>query len=180
MRRPWYRFVASSGRAHLAVFAISVLFVAGIPSASASDPDRPRAVLDGQEIPLGTVVDHHCHDRDLPTIRCFDDPADLAEDIGVAARDARGARLLGVAYVTFVEHEDYGGTAFVAYNPMADLGPYGWNDTISSFKSLNGQRSRFFSDANYGTPSWRWAAGAWVPNVGSAANDVISSLQNVP
>lgn len=177
MRRLQATSVTSGRRARTTALAVSALLLLGIASTAASDPDEPRAVLDGRAIPLATVIDHYCHDRDRPTIRCFDDPADLDRDLEVAPREVQR---LSVAYVRFFEHADYGGTSFVAYDAMADLGPYGWNDTISSFKSLNGQRPRFFSDADYGTPSWRWAAGAWVPNVGTAANDVISSLQNAP
>lgn len=142
----------------------------------ASDGARAQAVLGGERVPLVDVAQYHCHDRDLPLIRCFlrqverDD--DLAQGFGVA--------LLGDPYVTFYRDVDYGGTSYTALSPIPSLGSLGWNDLISSFKSLNGGRPHWYRDANYGTPDWRWSAGAWVPNVGSGANDAISSVENDP
>ena len=134
-------------------------------------------VLGDRELGPTRVVDFHCHDRDFPTIACF---ATLDErDDDLMSRENRLARFAD-PYVTFFQDAGYAGSSYTAYNPISDLGVFGWNDTITSFKSLNGKRPRLYTDAGYGTPSWRWAAGAWVSNVGGAANDATSSIKNDP
>jgi hypothetical protein len=87
---------------------------------------------------------------------------------------------LATYYVTFYEHASYGGASYTASQPISDLTAWGWNDHVTSFKSLNGQRPKWWENAGYSPPTWQWAAGAWVSNVGSAANDRFSSVANVP
>jgi hypothetical protein len=84
------------------------------------------------------------------------------------------------SYVAFWEHANYGGYSFTASQSIADLRSYGWNDAITSFKSFSGQRPKWWEHVNYGTPSWQWATGAWVANVGEGANDTFSSVKNAP
>ena len=83
-------------------------------------------------------------------------------------------------YVTFYQHASYGGSSLTASQPIDNLGVYGWNDAISSFKSLYSQRPKWWAHADYGIPSWHWPAGAEVSNVGSGANDTFSAVRNVP
>ncbi len=177
MGRVSLRSVTSIRPGLCALGITACLLALGAASALAAEPEDLQAVLGDDSIPLTQVVSHHCHDRDLPVIRCFETAEERDDDLEVGGRHAR---LAVVAYVLLFIDENYGGVSFTAHNPMPNLGTVGWNDKITSFKSLNGQRPRFYSDANYGTPSWRWAAGAWVSNVGSSANDVISSLRNDP
>lgn len=144
---------------------------------TAAQESRPRAVLDAEGIPLDDVRRYHCHDRDYPVIRCFRDEAGRDAD---TARALGRVELLSDPYVTFYKDVGYGGGSYSAYGPLTNLGIFGWADVISSFKSLNNGRPHWYRDSNYGTPDWRWAAGAWVTNVGSAANDTFSSVENDP
>lgn len=146
-------------------------------TASSGDLDATRAVLDRRSLPLSEVSRHHCHDRDFPIIRCFPSPDQRDEDLAAAGA---GSAESGQPYVTVYLDEGYGGGSLTVYDSIRDLGMHGWNDRISSFKSLNGQRPRLFSHIDFGTPSWRWPAGAWVSNVGSNANDATSSITNDP
>jgi hypothetical protein len=82
--------------------------------------------------------------------------------------------------VTFYQHASYGGASFTASQPQPDLQNFGWNDVISSFKSLNGQRPKWWDHIGYVAPAWQWSAGAWVSYVGDGANDRFSSAKNVP
>ncbi len=82
--------------------------------------------------------------------------------------------------MTVFAHENYGGSSFSASVSYSHLGILGWNDMITSFKSLNGQHPKFWHDAEYGLPAWQWAVGARVPNVGPGANDKFSAMRNVP
>jgi hypothetical protein len=162
----------------------------------ASDDPDVAAFHRGRVIPPEQIALYHCHDRDYPVIRCFDtaqerdEDASLPVDITTAAR-ARVGRTDGPAmgraeslsilfYVTFYWNATYGGASFTASQPYSDLRDIGWNDAISSFKSLNGQRPKWWEHIGYVAPAWQWAAGAQVSYVGNGANDLFSSTKNVP
>jgi len=145
------------------------------PSVNAATADRLEARLGDKIIPLKDVSRYFCHDRGYPTIECFTVAGDRDAD---ASRESYGA--LSSSFVVFYADEAYRGLNYEAWNAIPDLGSIGWNDMVSSFKSVNAGRPRWFSDSGYGYPSWRWAAGAWVSNVGAAANDKLSSVKNDP
>jgi hypothetical protein len=146
--------------------------------ASGSEEGPPlSAVLDGRQLALKEVASYHCHDREFPKIRCFRD--DRARDNDLQ-NEGLGASPDAVSYVLAFWDANYGGASFAASMAYPNLGVIGWNDAITSFKSLNGGRPRFYRDAGLAGVSWRWATRAWVPNVGSAANDEFSSVENDP
>jgi peptidase inhibitor family I36 len=159
-----------------------------------------RAVLVGpdqseEDIELEEVGDHHCHDLASPTIRCFATELERDEDaesivVSSAVSVSGGAELSGaravqmaataVTYVRWYEDSNYGGSSYSTLNPVVDMATIGWNDRISSFKSLNGGRPKWWQDSNYSGPWWQWITSAWVPYVGDSANDRFSSVKNVP
>lgn len=163
-------------RSVVAALLLGASVVGGAVPAATADGGL-TAVLEGRRIRLDEVASHQCHDLEYPHIRCFETTEARDADIESAAESLGLTSLL---YVTFYRDENYGGPSYSASNPIPNLGTVGWNDTITSFISENGQRPRFYSDAGYVTPSWRWAAGAAVANVGSGANDRSSSVQNDP
>jgi hypothetical protein len=136
-----------------------------------------RAFLDGDRIALRDVARYHCHDAASPAIRCSSHQASRDRDVRRLAA-TRGVR--AVFYVQVFEHENYGGASLSISTSISNLGSVGWNDAITSFKSLNGGRPKFWENSGYGGSAWQWAAGAWVANVGSGANDRFSSVKNVP
>jgi hypothetical protein len=170
--------------------SVAVLSVALIVSSSsitsATTPDGVTAQYRGQEIALGEVASHHCHDLAYPVIQCFDSAAERDLDLIVESVVVTTSRLLGpepeppTPYVTWYAATNYGGSSFTASQSYADLGVLSWNDSISSFKSLNGGRPKWWQGTNYTSTSWRWLAGAQVSYVGDPANDQFSSVQNVP
>lgn len=109
-------------------------------------------------------------------IRCFRTEAAIDGEMDALDESVDAS----VAYVRFYQDENYGGGSFTAYDPMPSLSVYSWNDQVTSCKSLNGGRPCWYSDSDFGPPSWRWSAGASVANVGSGANDAFSSLKNDP
>lgn len=173
-----------------AVWLSTPLILAGLAVSAGSEPDPLRAELNGQTIELDQVVLYHCHDGSYPTIRCFheagerDADADLesgpASLVGSLESVSAATTQAATFYVTFYQHASYGGSSLTASQPIDNLGVYGWNDAISSFKSLYGQRPKWWANADYGIPSWHWPAGAEVSNVGSGANDTFSAVRNVP
>lgn len=82
--------------------------------------------------------------------------------------------------MTFYEHINYGGASYTTAQALADLRPMGWNDVVSSFKSLSGQRPKWYVDINSSPPTYQWSAGAWVADIGWSANDRFSSVRNIP
>lgn len=154
--------------------ALALALALSVPLA-AGGADKIRPVLDGRTVALADVAELHCHDRDAPVVRCFSSTIERDDDL--AANASRSIEESD-PYVTVFTDTGYGGGSFTFYDPSRDLGVYGWNDRVSSFKSLNAQRPRLYAHVGYASPSWRWSAGAWVPNVGSDANDATSSIKN--
>lgn len=187
------------------VLLIGLLLVSTAPPEPPTGSDV-RAVLEGRSIPVGDVHRYHCHDGAYPEVRCFNDEPSRDRDagsqgaveatgpaattvIGTGAAErtiTRAARLSDTTsasatyYVTFYEHANYGGASYTASQSISDLSNFGWNDAVTSFKSLSGQRPKWWENAGYTPPTWQWSAGAWVANVGSAANDRFSAVANVP
>jgi hypothetical protein len=143
----------------------------------ASDEDQVRPFLEGERVRMADIRSKHCHDGRFPRLDCF---------AGAPARDADLAMVVGEMafasepYATVYRDADYGGSSLTLFGSYSNLGVIGWNDAITSFKSLNGGRPRFYRDAGYGGVSWRWPAGAWVANVGSPANDSFTAVENDP
>lgn len=161
----------------VASFSLGVIWFGG--PAMASNSGQPRASLQGASIPLREVGQHHCHNAKGLMISCFATSRARDRDLG-RQRQAIAANSMSVAYVTVYEHSYYGGASLTIFDPISHLGTLGWNDAISSFKSLNGQRPKWWPDTFYAGLPWQWAAGAWVSYVGNAANDRFSSVKNVP
>lgn len=142
-----------------------------------------RAVLYGRPIPLNDVVNHHCHDLDAPTYRCFDTEAERDADALVSPDLEAFLGPLGSLSFTFAlayTAINFGGSSLMVSAPTPDLGVIGWNDTISSFKSTNGGRPKWWAGASYGGTAWQWGTSVWVSYVGDDANDRFTSVKNVP
>lgn len=138
-----------------------------------------RATFRGERIALREVRQHHCHKTRHAVIRCFATSAQRDQDLD-GRRLSLVAGASSVAYVTFFEHAYYGGSSLTVADEIPHLGTLGWNDAISSFKTLNGRRPKWWSDTYYGGLAWQWSAGAWVSYVGDGANDRFSSVKHVP
>jgi len=162
----------------LALAAILALGVASTAAAgSPAGGGERRAQLDGQAISLGDVARFACHDRDFPVIRCFGSSTERDRDVAEHEFSAEGVTL--TAYVTAYADANYGGTAsFTAYWSEPDLTIYGWNDKISSFRTLNGGHPRWWQDVGNKGASWSWGALS-MPYVGDSANDQFSGVERL-
>ena len=142
-----------------------------------------RAVYYGQPIPPTEVVYHHCHDLDAPTYRCFATEAERDIDAAVFM----GGGLVGLAplstlsgtYALAYTFVNYGGNSLMISAPIPDLGVLGWSNTISSFKSTNGGRPKWWDFASYSGSYWQWGVSYWVPDVGDDADNRFTSVKNV-
>lgn len=177
-------------RSGIPVLLIVAVFLGGLVAAANASSDEPLARLHGRAISLSQVPDFHCHDGRWPAIDCFtsEDERDSdalahAQSLQESMASLADASLQSASlfyYVTFYDNAGYGGASYTTWQPIENLNSIYWNDIVSSFKSLNGQRPKWFVHANYGAPSHQWAAGAWVSYVGDTANDRFSSVKNVP
>jgi hypothetical protein len=145
-------------------------------------PAQTRAVLSGVDIPTSEVALHHCHDLMYPVYTCFQTEAQRdADALALSADIALGPlSSTGFTYALAYEAIDYGGNSLLISTSIPDLGTLGWNNRISSFKSTNGGHPKWWAGAAYSGLAWHWGISAWVPYVGSAANDQFSSVMNVP
>jgi hypothetical protein len=152
------------------------------------------AVYHGQLIPLVEVAQHHCHDRATLTIHCFDTEEERDQDandqgqsedgvaVGAGALSVSASislSLQSVIYVIWYEDADYDGSSFSASGPVPNLGTFGWNNRISSFKSTNGGRPKWWDSTYYQGAGWQWGISAWVPYVGDNLDNRFTSVQNV-
>jgi hypothetical protein len=174
-------------RTTVGLVIVALAISGAFSTALAGGDNGPRAELGDRRLGLRDVSKYHCHDGDYPLIRCFSSENARDSDVGLKSGDVTGsdgalasaATSTTLFYVTFFEHAGYGGNSFTTSQSIPNLGAFGWNDRISSFKSLSGQRPKWWQHVDYGGTSWQWPAGAWVSNVG-APNDTFSSVKNVP
>lgn len=166
---------------------IGLLGVSLLPVAASGNAAVLLSAMHGDTaIPLGNVAQYSCHDGAYPVIRCFDSAAERDRDMLARTTDMASLGQVGpdsvtvTYYVTWFAAANYGGSSFTASASYANLGLVGWNDAISSFKSLNNGRPKWWQAINFTGTAWRWLAGAWVSYVGDGANDQFSSVANVP
>jgi hypothetical protein len=159
----------------LGALSISQASVAGAGSSA-----DLTAMLDGHRIDLQRVSDYHCHDLDYPVIRCYRSAEDL--DRAIADRVARdpgsaGAEgTAGPAYVRVYTDASYGGTSLLISTPYDHLGSVGWNDRISSFKTLTSAGGSFWQHDLHSGWAYPFCCSSTVPYVGDAYNDQFSSV----
>ena len=105
-----------------------------------------RAELDGHAIPVSAIPDLYCHDLDYPVILCFESADALESGLATALGSAP---LTGEALPFVAIYQDIGlsGPYSLLAADYDNLSAIGWNDRISSFKSLNGYGGPFLTDA---------------------------------
>ena len=163
----------------------------GAPSASTQpsrvDPDGNivTAVYRGQAIDPTQASHYFCHTRDYPVVRCFDSQAEVDQDLGLsqpaAAERSPSADVSpdwsGGAYTIGYWDSNYGGSALTIYGAVSSLEVVGWNDAISSIKSVNCGIPRYYVDISYGGYYWQNGCNVWSSSLGSY-NDTFSSVIN--
>lgn len=188
----------------MALLALTFTLICGAPLAHAAatstdSVDRDGRVVTatykGQPIDPSLASHYFCHTRDYPVVRCFASQAEVDNDLGLVEPTAPGEAGMtqssadetvggvapdfppGVAYTIAYWDSNYGGTALTVYGALWSLGTLGWNDSISSIKSVNCGVPRYYVDANYGGAYWQNGCDSWSPNLASY-NDTFSSVLN--
>jgi hypothetical protein len=154
-----------------------VMLFAGILNPSSARAAGPYAVLDHGSIPLTTVHSYYCHDLEFPRISCFRTSSDLrADEATVTSSGVSILSATALPYVRIFQDASFTGPWTDLSQNYDNLGSIGWNDRISSIKSLNSTAGNFWTDAVHSGWLYSFAAGAWVYYVGDAWNDHFSSV----
>lgn len=140
--------------------------------------ERVSATLDGTEITLARAGDLSCHDFDYPVIRCFQTPA--AMNVDVARRLQKlaasgGGLAVAVGYVIIYEHATYSGATMALSADQPWLSSIGWNDRISSFKSI-GATGRFRENSPASGFAYNFGPTTQVPTLSDTYNDKFSAF----
>jgi hypothetical protein len=160
---------------------------AAASSSSAADPQANEltATYMGQPIDPREASHHFCHTRDYPVVRCFDSQAEVDADLdwiepqapgGHGSVDGMSPEFTGPYTIAYWD-ANYGGNALTLYNAVSNLSALGWNDSISSIKSVNCGIPRYWTDAGYSGTYWQNGCNSWSPNL-YAQNDTFSSVVN--
>jgi hypothetical protein len=178
----------------LVALALSMVWSAPGPAAADTSTDSVdpngsvvTATYEGRSIDPKLASHYFCHTRDYPVVRCFDSQQEVDDDIGLVEPVAPGGSSPlspdfpdfpgGTAYTIAYWDINYGGSALTVYGAVWNLDPIGWNDSISSFKSVNCGVPRYYVDAGYSGVYWQNSCNTWSPNL-YAYNDTFSSVVN--
>lgn len=187
-----------------ALVALVFSMVWSAPGAAAADastgPVDPNgsvvtATYEGRSIDPKLASHYFCHTRDYPLVRCFASQQEVDDDIGLVEPVTPGGSspLLtggdhsiegvspefpgGTPYTIAYWDINYGGSALTVYGAIWNLDLIGWNDNISSFKSVNCGIPRYYVDAGYSGVYWQNSCNTWTANL-YAYNDMFSSVLN--
>ncbi len=169
-------------RVSIALVALVVATGLAAGPASAADPAGGpiRADLDGRPIAVSEIPDWFCHDLDFPQIHCYRTAAQLEHVLGLritAAPAGEAGTLAVIPYVVVYRDASLQGGYTGIAQPYDDLGSIGWNDTISSFKAVNGLSGHFATDARNGGRLYPgFCCNVQVTYVGDSWNDQFSSV----
>ena len=182
-----------------AIGIVGALLLAGVPvqvtdasplRVTADDGTVVTATYEGVQIDPHMASRYFCHTRDYPAVRCFASQAEVDADLGwVEPTEPGGAAAAasvaevtpdwpqGTAYSIAYWDINYGGSALTLFGALSNLGILGWNDSISSIKSVNCGIPRYYVDAGYSGTFWQIGCNVWSPSL-SSYNDTFSSVVN--
>ena len=168
-------------RLSIALAALTVVTGAAAGGALAKGPRDKTIVadLEGRRISVSEIPDWFCHDVDYPQIHCYTTAAELETALDAAAASIEGLTgvLAPLPYVYIYGDAGTLGPAYGVTQVWEDLSWIGWNDRISSFKSVNGGFGHFATDAyNNGRLYPGFCCNAVVTYVGDSWNDQFSSV----
>jgi hypothetical protein len=188
------RFVATLVIAVAIAGEIPAHAVASSPYVLSSDGTAITATYEGVPIGPWQASQHFCHTRDYPIVRCFASQAEVDADLGWTEPTAPAASLgagsadgnaggtapdwAGGPYTIAYWDINYGGNALTVYGAVPNLGAIGWNDAISSMKSVNCGLPRYYENINYGGWYWQNGCNVWTANLYDF-NDTFSSVVNM-
>ncbi len=151
-----------------AAVVLAAVVLAPIPVAATTDSESGSvllvAYLDGQPIKPVEVANYYCEDFAYPVINCYRDPQRL---------ETRVASLLAATatdYVVIYDYMTYAGPYMYVSEDYTVLALLGWNDRISSLRSVNSQAGHLFTDWFYAGTGWYFCCNSQYASLGSYDN----------
>jgi hypothetical protein len=161
--------------ARVAVLTLVAMSMAAAPVADAT-PGTVTADLDGVAIAVDQIPEHFCHDRAYPVIHCFATPQGLA----AAFEALDGARIARAAtatdYVIVYSNTSYGGSYLYISQDYDTLVTVGWNDRIRSYRGLNSELGRFWTDWFHSGAALDFCCNSNVPSLSATFDQKITSV----
>jgi hypothetical protein len=152
----------------LTALCVSGLIVPGSVAASGISAD-----LEGRPLPVSQIGRYHCELLAYPRVHCF--RSEQARDAKVRSALSSGQSLAS-GYVVAWQDAGFLGPSVTLTNDVSNLGSIGWNDRITSFKSISGASGRFYEHAGYTGSVYSFCCSVQVSNVGQTYNDKFSSF----
>jgi hypothetical protein len=131
------------------------------------------ADLDGRSLSVAEIARFHCELIEYPRVHCF--RTEEARDARVQSALRAGVTLAS-GYVIAWQDAGFTGSSVTLTTDVSNLGSIGWNDRITSFKSISGASGRFYEHASYLGVYYAFCCSVQVSNVGQTYNDKFSSL----
>ena len=162
---------------HRSIAAAIAVLLAALASAPVSAADGLTATRDGTPITLAEARSLSCNDFEYPRITCFSTAgaARLTARTMATARVAAPAGSAALSYVTVYEHAGYAGAFLMLSSNQAWLSSIGWNDRISSFKSV-GATGSFREDSPSGGFIYYFGPTTTAASLSGTYNDKFSAF----
>jgi hypothetical protein len=158
----------------------AILMLCGLTWAAmpaTAEARSPRVTLDGRPITTERAARLSCHDLVPATVRCFKTSREMEADARRVLREASlaSSSVLATGYVIVYEDVGFGGASRTLAADYPDLGAIGWNDRISSFKSIGA--SGYFREHTPPAGFYYYFSGSSQPSSVSSYNDRFSGFQ---
>lgn len=177
--RPWaLRF------RRVSVAAVAVMLIVAADPGGAYGTSLV-ADLEGDPIAVRDVGRYHCHDLAYPRFHCFRTAERLEAAVAAMGRPTTsriGTRSVAIAsttaisYVRIYELSSYAGSSAYLSQSYSNLGTIGWDNKISSFKSVNFGYGVFYTSTSFTGTTRSFYGGDAVSSLGTLDN-TFSSVQ---
>jgi hypothetical protein len=159
----------------LVILSAVVMSLAVTPVRAAS-PAEIAADLEGVPIAVEQIPDFFCHDRDYPTIHCFTSARRLEATLRGPGTGFAPAAVAAVDYVIVYSLTYYAGSYLYISQDYDTLALVGWNDRIRSYRGLNSELGRFWTDWFHGGTALDICCNAFVPSLSATFDQKITSV----
>jgi len=161
--------------ARVVVLTLVAMSLAAAPVAGTT-PRTVTADLDGVAIAVDQIPEHFCHDRDYPAIHCFATPRGLAAAFEDLERASVAQAATATDYVVVYSSTSYGGSYLYISQDYDTLVTVGWNDRIRSFRGVNSELGRFWTNWFHSGTFLDFCCNSTVPSLSATFDQQITSV----
>lgn len=161
--------------ARVAVLTLVAMSMAAAPVAGGT-PSKVTADLDGVAISVDQVPEHFCYDRDFPVIHCFATPGGLEAAFEDLDRANVAEAVTATDCVIVYSSTYYAGSYLYISQDYDTLVTVGWNDRIRSYRGLNSELGRFWTDWFRNGTALDFCCNSNVPSLSATFDQKITSV----